>query len=316
MSAARTPLCLRRCPWFCLVLVAVLLPAPAPAQIVNSATGEIDLKLSAFFGGNPSQTLTAPVSLADTSASINGKGFYSVGGLSQVDFNHLASGPAQTWLTTYANAESDNEPEGGGGYAKLDLSFYAQAPFYYRFEADVIGNYAVGYEVTFNGNSANAYVDGASGLYKGTFPFIYIVPGDPTSGRIGWDTYVDEGFLPAGLYDLSVEASSTLMHGFGVSTTGTSSLLIQMQGDTNLDGFIGIEDLNTVLSNWNDHVPTGAVQFGDLSRDGYVGVEDLNQVLSNWNSSVAPPSIAVPEPATGVFAVTIGLALAGRRQRV
>jgi T5SS/PEP-CTERM-associated repeat protein len=81
-----------------------------------------------------------------------------------------------------------------------------------------------------------------------------------------------------------------------------------LPGDLNGDGFVGIEDLNTVLSMWNQYLTPYDLSSGDVSGDGYVGIEDLNVVLGNWNTGT-PPAIEsldlVPEPAT------IGLLAAG-----
>lgn len=64
------------------------------------------------------------------------------------------------------------------------------------------------------------------------------------------------------------------------------------------DGFVGIEELNLVLANWNATVtPPGDFLQGDISGDGFVGIEDLNIVLGNWNTGTPPPGNAVPEPA-------------------
>lgn len=72
--------------------------------------------------------------------------------------------------------------------------------------------------------------------------------------------------------------------------------LSTLPGDLDLDGFVGIQDLNTVLTNWNATVTPGNPLFGDPSNDGFVGIEDLNVVLANWNTGT-PPSINVPDPA-------------------
>ncbi len=73
-----------------------------------------------------------------------------------------------------------------------------------------------------------------------------------------------------------------------------------LPGDLNGDGFVGIEDLNIVLGNWNQSVVSGLHQLGDPSGDGFVGIEDLNEVLGNWNAGLPltgqPPSV-IPEPA-------------------
>jgi Matrixin len=70
-----------------------------------------------------------------------------------------------------------------------------------------------------------------------------------------------------------------------------------IEGDLNYDGFVGINDLNLVLSFWNQSVAPGDPLLGDPTGDGFVGIEDLNLVLSNWNDGT-PPTLAVPEPTT------------------
>jgi hypothetical protein len=74
-------------------------------------------------------------------------------------------------------------------------------------------------------------------------------------------------------------------------------ILQALAGDLNSDGFVGIEDLNIVLGNWNDTVTPGDLLMGDPSGDGFVGIEDLNQVLGNWNAGTPPTQGgAIPEP--------------------
>jgi hypothetical protein len=61
-----------------------------------------------------------------------------------------------------------------------------------------------------------------------------------------------------------------------------------LAGDLDGDGFVGIADLNIVLSHWNQTVPVGDKSQGDPSCDGYVGISDLNIVLGNWNAGTPP----------------------------
>jgi phospholipase/lecithinase/hemolysin len=72
-----------------------------------------------------------------------------------------------------------------------------------------------------------------------------------------------------------------------------------LAGDLNFDGFVGIDDLNVVLGNWNATVTPGNPLFGDASGDGFVGIDDLNTVLGNWNAGTPPGdgSTQIPEPA-------------------
>lgn len=87
--------------------------------------------------------------------------------------------------------------------------------------------------------------------------------------------------------------------------------LARLDGDINADGFVGIEDLNVILGNWNQSVAVGDIGAGDPSGDGFVGIEDLNVVLGNWNAGV-PPALVIPEPATGLL---FGLGLLTVRRR-
>jgi hypothetical protein len=89
-----------------------------------------------------------------------------------------------------------------------------------------------------------------------------------------------------------------------------------LAGDLNCDGFVGILDLNIVLSNWNQNVPQGVWHLGDPSEDGFVGIADLNAVLGNWNAGTPPGRGAVPEPGTvGMFGL-LAVAAAGARRRI
>ena len=88
-----------------------------------------------------------------------------------------------------------------------------------------------------------------------------------------------------------------------------------LHGDLNTDGFVGIDDLNTVLSHWNTNTTLlGDPLSGDPTGDGFVGIDDLNTVLGNWNTGTPPPTdnTTVPEPMSGLL-LTLGLLITGRR---
>ena len=77
-----------------------------------------------------------------------------------------------------------------------------------------------------------------------------------------------------------------------------------IDGDLDGDGFVGIDDLNHVLDNWNQQVSARDPSKGDPSGDGFVGIADLNFVLGNWNAGMPPlaeVSGTVPEPGTLVL---------------
>ncbi len=95
-----------------------------------------------------------------------------------------------------------------------------------------------------------------------------------------------------------------------------AALTPRLTGDLNGDGFVGIEDLNIILGNWNQNVTPGDPLAGDPTGDGFVGIEDLNAVLGEWNAGT-PPKIELPpnlpEPATSTL-FCLGLFALGRRR--
>jgi len=85
-------------------------------------------------------------------------------------------------------------------------------------------------------------------------------------------------------------------------------------GDLDGDGFVGIDDLNLVLGNWNQNVPP-ANPLADPSGDGFVGIDDLNEVLGNWNAGTPPSNSAnTPEPGTAAVVGLLGLWLLRRKR--
>ncbi len=84
-------------------------------------------------------------------------------------------------------------------------------------------------------------------------------------------------------------------------------------GDLNNDGFVGLDDLDIVLSNWNQNVAVGDLTAGDATDDGYVGLGDLDIILNNWNAGT-PPANVVPEPAAVMSLLVLGSTLACRRR--
>jgi hypothetical protein len=93
------------------------------------------------------------------------------------------------------------------------------------------------------------------------------------------------------------------------------TLSLNIPGDLDGDGFVGITDLNSILPNWNQNVAPGDLLAGDVTGDGFVGIEDLNAVLGNWNAGTPPPTevlALVPEPAAVCW---LGVGLLGVMRR-
>lgn len=102
-----------------------------------------------------------------------------------------------------------------------------------------------------------------------------------------------------------------------LSVTTLTSLVEQIAGDFNGDGFVAQADLDLVLLNWGSAaLPTGWIAAGQF--DGQqVSQNELDAVLLNWGSGSAPIAAAgasVPEP--GLAMIGVGLvAWAGTRRR-
>ena len=100
---------------------------------------------------------------------------------------------------------------------------------------------------------------------------------------------------------------------------GANDVLLQviggaLPGDLNGDGFVGLDDLDIVLTNWNQTVPPGN-PLADPSGDGFVGLDDLDLVLTNWNNGTPPTEgAAIPEPGACVMWGVLGV-LSIRRYR-
>ena len=84
-------------------------------------------------------------------------------------------------------------------------------------------------------------------------------------------------------------------------------------GDLNGDDYVGLDDLQLILNNWNNTVPTH-VPSVDLDNDGFIGLNDLDVILTRWNTSLPNHSpTSIPEPATAALLITIGLGLLPHR---
>ena len=132
---------------------------------------------------------------------------------------------------------------------------------------------------------------------------------------------------PSGIYDVSetigYRAGSVMLSsvqgdgGSGAQLTAIISPNAALNGDLNADGFVGVDDLNTVLVHWNQNVTPSDNSMGDATGDGFVGVDDMNIILVNWNNGTPPGASAnIPEPGTvSLLAFTGAAALQRRRAK-
>ncbi len=77
---------------------------------------------------------------------------------------------------------------------------------------------------------------------------------------------------------------------------------VALVGDLDGDGFVGLNDLDIVLSSWNQSVT--ANDIADPSGDGFVGLDDLDIVLGNWNAGTPASKSVIPEPSS-IFILTL-----------
>ena len=152
-----------------------------------------------------------------------------------------------------------------------------------------------------DGTLAVSLIDGFVPSVGDTFE---IVNGSPISGIFSNE------LLP------TLSAGMELTTVYNTNSVRLMVIEVPIPGDLDGDGFVGINDLNLVLSDWNKSVPP-ADPRADPTGDGYVGIGDLNTVLSNWNLG-EPPSVTVatvPEPSSLALVVGIGVYLASERRR-
>ncbi len=159
------------------------------------------------------------------------------------------------------------------------------------------------------------------------FDRLFIV-GQVTLGG-NMEVVFDEGFTPVIGDSFIVLTSTEQIAGsfsqvtvpFGIDVVYASdsiTLLYRHHVDLNSDGFVNLDDLDVVLTNWNQQAPAGSWAHGDFSGDGFVGLDDLDIILSNWNTGTPPASVpaGIPEPSIPTIVILSGLVTAIQRQRL
>ncbi len=96
-----------------------------------------------------------------------------------------------------------------------------------------------------------------------------------------------------------------------VTADGTQIVAtVALPGDANLDGLVGLLDLDLLGSSWNQ---SGTWVNGDFNGDGLVSLLDLDVLGANWNttasfeSALAASGISIPEPTSILLMFTGGL---------
>ena len=135
----------------------------------------------------------------------------------------------------------------------------------------------------------------------------------PQSG----DTYDLFDFISAGgafnAINLPTLSSALEWDTSSLLTTGELSVVgAALPGDLNGDGYVGLDDLQLVLDNWNLTVPDG--HPSDVNGDNYVGLDDLQPVLDHWNEGTPAPTSTIPEPASLIL-FGLGTLACMRRRR-
>ena len=85
-----------------------------------------------------------------------------------------------------------------------------------------------------------------------------------------------------------------------------------LPGDVNLDGFVGVIDLDEVGIRWQTDFATSWSE-GDFNGDGFIDSADLNVIGMNWQKGAAPAT-TIPEPPAGFILGVPGLMVLLRRR--
>ena len=119
--------------------------------------------------------------------------------------------------------------------------------------------------------------NGTSGLQIGSDTLV----GAGTQNGTSWSVSAPTTGFVAGWYTYYAVATDALGVSSAVSSTTS---LVPLLGDANLDGTVNIDDLTIVLANYDKTGMTWAQ--GDFNNSGTVDISDLSNVLANYGQSV------------------------------
>ncbi len=111
-----------------------------------------------------------------------------------------------------------------------------------------------------------------------------------------------------------------ILYDFAFETEVNVDIIAKLLGDLNEDAYVGLDDLDIILQDWNHGDPSPPNDpivdpRADANGDGFVGLDDLDMVLTTWNKGAPPVELPTPEPgALGLLAAGIG-ALSLRRNK-
>ena len=156
---------------------------------------------------------------------------------------------------------------------------------------------AAGQSVTFT-----ATVAANSGTPTGTVTFkdgTTTLATEPLSGGVG---YYTTSSLAVGGHSITAVYNGESSFATSTSAVLSNFFVYTLMGDANLDGTVNQADLDIVLSNYNQTVPSGLAgwEMGDFYGTGTVNQGDLNVILSNYNQGSGVSAANVTSPTVTV----------------
>jgi calcineurin-like phosphoesterase family protein len=195
-------------------------------------------------------------------------------------YDYEQYGPDQNW-NIYRSA-SKTDPDGGNDGELLWQKLVKPNP---------------NYELVFSGHVLGDQVDRLTSVNDAggdVHQMLFNAQIDPNGGD-GWMRILE--FMDDG-QTVNVRTFSPWLESLGQPAerftddhnfTVTLKPLAWIRGDLDSDGFVGINDLTLVLSNWNQSVTPDDALKADITQDNFVGIEDLNLILGNWNQRASTP---------------------------